>query len=149
MADIRLVMFDMDGTLIKGRGIFVIAEKMGFIDELWKFIKDQHLEYYEKSIEIAKLSKGFKKEEYLKIFQKVPLQDNIHEVLSELKKKDIKTAIVTDSYQILAEDLRKRLGIDFAFANNLITNDDIITGELKIHNKELVEDISGKKIYSI
>jgi phosphoserine phosphatase len=149
MSDVKLVMFDMDGTLIMGRGIFVIAEKKGFIDELWRYIKDPYLEYYEKSIEIAKLSKGFKKNEYLEIFHKVPLQINAIEVLSELKKKNIKTAIATDSYQILAEDLKQRLGIDYAFANNLVTNDDVITGELKIHNKDLTEDICGNKIYSI
>ena len=33
----KLVMFDMDGTLLKGKGIFVIAEKLGFLDELLKF----------------------------------------------------------------------------------------------------------------
>jgi len=149
MADVKLVMFDMDGTLIKGRGIFVIAEKKGFIDELWRYIKDPYLEYYEKSIEIAKLSKGFKKNEYLEIFQKVPLQSNAQEVISELKKRNIKTAIATDSYLMLAEDLKHRLNIDHAFANDLVTNDDVITGELRIHNKDLVEDISGNKIYSI
>jgi len=149
MADVKLVMFDMDGTLIKGRGIFVIAEKKGFIDELWRYIKDPYLEYYEKSIEIAKLSKGFKKNEYLEIFQKVPLQRNAQEVISELKKRNIKTAIATDSYLMLAENLKHRLNIDHAFANDLVTNDDVITGELRIHNKDLVEDISGNKIYSI
>ena len=149
MTDIKLVMFDMDGTLIKGRGIFTIAEKKGFINELWRYIKNPYLEYYEKSIEIAKLSKGFKKKEYLEIFQKVPLQDNVHEVLNKLKKKNIKTAIATDSYQILADDLKQRLEIDYSFANQLITNDDVITGELKIHNQDLIKDISGNKIYSI
>lgn len=149
MTDVKLVMFDMDGTLIKGRGIFEIAEKKGFINELWRYIKDPYLEYYEKSIEIAKLSKGFKKNEYLEIFQKVPLQNNAQQVISELKKRNIKTAIATDSYLILAEDLKHRLNIDYVFANDLVTNDDVITGELRIHNKDLVEDISGNKIYSI
>jgi phosphoserine phosphatase len=149
MAKYKLVMFDMDGTLIKGRGIFVIAEKMGFIDELWRYIKDPYLKYYEKSIEIAKLSKGFRKKDYLDIFQTVPLQDHIQDILKELKKKKIITAIATDSYQLLADDLKQRLGIDYAFANKLITNNDIITGELTIHNKDLTEDICGKKIYSI
>ena len=49
----------MDGTLLEGRGIFVIAEKKGFINELWRFIKDESLEFYERSIEIAKLSRKY------------------------------------------------------------------------------------------
>ncbi len=149
MNKFKLVLFDMDGTLIKGRGIFVIAEKKGFIDDLWKYIKNDSMHYYEKSIEIAKLSKGFKKADFIEIFQTVPLQDHIQYVLKELKKRDIITGIVTDSYQILADDLKQRLGIDYSFANNLITNNDIITGELDIHNKDLTEDICNRKIYSI
>ena len=145
----KLVVFDMDGTLLKQKGIFVIAEKKGFIDELWRLIKDDSKELYIRSIEIAKLSKGFSKKEYLDIFRTVPIQDNAENIIKELKKKGIKTAIATDSYQFLADDLKKRLGIDYAFANKLITNNGIITGELKIHNKELAEDLGSKRVYSI
>ena len=34
----KLVMFDMDGTLLNGKGIFVIAEKLGFYDELLRYL---------------------------------------------------------------------------------------------------------------
>jgi len=149
MTKFRLVLFDMDGTLLKDRGIFVIAEKKGFLDELWRFIKDESMEYYERSIEIAKLSKGFSKTEFLKIFRTVPLQKDAETVIKELKNKNIKTAIATDSYKFLADDLKERLGIDFTFANNLIIDDDIITGELEIYNTELKEDFSSDRIYSI
>jgi len=149
MNKFRLVVFDMDGTLLKDRGIFVIAEKKGFIDDLWRFIKDESKEYYERSIEIAKLSKGFSQKEFLEIFRTLPLQDYAEEVIKELKNRNIKTAIATDSYKFLADDLKERLGIDYTFANNLITNDDIITGELEIDNTELKEDFSSDRIYSI
>ena len=142
-------MFDMDGTLLKDRGIFVIAEKMGFIDELVQLINYDGINFYEKSIEIAKLSKGFTKEEFLEIFRKVPIQDHIEKVIRELKSRDIKTAIATDSYQFLADDLKDRLEIDYAFANNLIMNDNVINGDLEIHNKELAKDFYSGKIYSI
>jgi phosphoserine phosphatase len=149
MTKYKLVVFDMDGTLLKDRGIFVIAEKKGFIDDLWRFIKDESMEYYERSIEIAKLSKGFSQNEFLEIFRKIPLQEDAEEVIKKLKKRNIKTAIATDSYKFLAEDLKQRLGIDYTFANNLIIDNDIITGDLEIFNKELKEDFSSDRIYSI
>jgi len=146
----KLVMFDMDGTLLNGKGIFVIAEKLGFYDELIKFFTNvkvpQH--YYKKSIEIAKLCKGFRKDEFLSIFHNVPLQDNAENIIKNLKKKNIKIAIATDSYVFLAEDLKNRLKIDFAFANNLLTNNGTITGDIQICNKNLISDITGN-IYSI
>ena len=149
MANYKIVLFDMDGTLLKGRGIFVIAEKKGFKDELLRLIKDNSKRFYERSIEIAKLSKGLNKDELLEIFRAIPIQEDVETVIKELKKRDIKTAIVTDSYQFLADDLRERLGIDYAFANNLIIEDNIVTGEIIIHNKDLTEEFNGSKIYSI
>ena len=146
----KLVMFDMDGTLLNGKGIFVIAEKLGFYDELLKFFTNVkvHQHYYKKSIEIAKLCKGFKKDEFINIFHNVPLQDNVENIIKNLKKKNIKIAIATDSYMFLAEDLKNRLKIDFAFANNLLTNNGTITGDIEINNKNLISDITGN-IYSI
>ena len=145
----KLVMFDMDGTLLNGKGIFVIAEKLGFYDELLSYFKNKkEMPFYKKSIEIAKLCKGFRKDEFLSIFHNVPLQDNAENIIKNLKKKNIKIAIATDSYVFLAEDLKNRLKIDFAFANNLITNNGTITGEIQISNKNLISDITGN-IYSI
>lgn len=149
MKKYKLVIFDMDGTLLQGRTIFIFAEKKGFHDELLNLIYNSDKKFYEKSIEIAKLSKGLKYEELLEIFRKIPLQENVETVITELKKRDVKTAIVTDSYQFAADDLKDRLDIDYAFANNLIIENGIVTGEVILHNEDLTEDFNGDKIYSI
>jgi phosphoserine phosphatase len=149
MSKFKLVMFDMDGTLLQGRGIFVIAEKKGFKDELLKKIKDNCIDFYQRSIEIAKLSKGLNKNELIEIFRTIKLHENVENIISTLKKHGIITAIATDSYNVFADDLKERLGIDYTFANNLIMNGDIITGELEIHNKDLTQDFFSGRIYSI
>jgi phosphoserine phosphatase len=48
----------------------------------------------------------------------------------------------------LAEDLKKRLKIDFAFANKIIIDKGIITGEIQINNINLNSDFNGNT-YSI
>ena len=149
MTKYKLALFDMDGTLLKDRGIFVIAEKKGFLEELVRLFKDDSREFYKRSIDIAKLQKGFTKKEYLEIFRTIPTRDHAKNIIKELKNKKIKTAIVTDSYKFLADDLKKRLGIDYAFANDLVTNGDIITGELIMQNKDLKSEFYTGKIYSI
>ena len=148
MSKFKLAIFDMDGTLLKEKGIFVIAEKKGFKDKLINILRNDSIEFYKRSIEVAELLKGQKKNEFLDIFRTIPFQDNIKDILKELRQKQIKIAIATDSYQFFADDLKQRLNIDYAFANYLITNDDIITGELVIHNKNLLKDFNGR-IYSI
>ena len=149
MSKFKLVLFDMDGTLLKDRGIFVIAEKKGFLEELIRDIKDNSMEYYQRSIKIAMLSKGQSKQEFLDIFRTVPFNKNVEFVIKELKKRGIVTAIATDSYQFLADDVKNRLGMDYAFANKLKFDGDVITGELGIYNKSLTKDFNSESIYSI
>mgnify|MGYP006282673883 CR=1 FL=1 len=148
-SDYKLLLFDMDGTLLNGRGIFVIAEKYGFVDELWRLIKDDSMQFYERSIEIAKLSKDYKVDDYLNVFRSVKLQPNLEKIIEKIKEKNIICAIATDSYLLLANDLKERLGFDYAFANNLISNEGVITGELEINNKSLIPDFVSGNIYSI
>jgi len=144
----KLVLFDMDGTLLNGRTIYMFAEKKGFQNELKNILKSDK-KFYEITIEIAKLLKGFKKRELLKIFRKIPLQKDVEIVIKELKKRKIKTSIVTDSYQFVADDLRKRLEIDYAYANKLISVNGRFTGNIILHNHELIKDYLNDEIYSI
>lgn len=148
MTKFKLVLFDMDGTLLKGRTIFVFAEKKGFTEQLLKIVHS-NLKSYEKSIEIVKLLKGMNRKELLDIFRDISFQEHVVTVIEELKKREIKTAIVTNSYQFVADDLRDRLGVDYAFANNLIFDKDVVTGELIINNNDLTERFDGCKIHSI
>jgi phosphoserine phosphatase len=55
MSKYKLAMFDMDGTLLQGRGIFIIAKKKGLIEDLERVIMNKNMEFYKKSIEVAKL----------------------------------------------------------------------------------------------
>ncbi|MCJ2513813.1 MAG: HAD family phosphatase [Candidatus Thermoplasmatota archaeon] len=144
----KLVLFDMDGTLLDGRTIYTLAEKKEFKNELTSILKSGK-KFYEITIEIAKLLKGYKKSELIKIIREIPLQKDVEKLIKELKKRKIKTAIVTDSYQFVADDLRKRLDLDYAYANNLISLNGRFTGQIVIHNNELIKDYINNEIYSI
>jgi len=148
-SEYKLAIFDMDGTILNGRGIFTIAEKFGFDKKLKEYFKRKDIEYYKKSIEIAKLCKGYKKTDFLDVFRTIEYNEYLEKIIDEIKKRGMKTAIATDSYQFLADDIKKRLDFDYAFANDLITNSNYITGELVIHNKNLIPDYISGNIYSI
>jgi phosphoserine phosphatase SerB len=137
----KLVIFDMDGTLLDGRSILNISEKKGFKNKLIEVLKKNCAPYL-KSIEIATFLKGFNREDILNIVRQIPVQKNAQKIMNILSEKGVKTAIATDSYQFIADDLKNRFQIDYAFANNLVINDDIITGKLIINN------ITKKPCYS-
>ena len=148
MEKYKLVLFDMDGTLLKGRTILIFSEKKGFKNDLLKVI-NSNIKPYKKTIKIAKLLEGVDCKELLDIFRKIPLQKDVKKVIKKLNRKNVITAIASDSYQFIADDLRKRLGIDYAFANNLIIENGIITGEIILHNTNLIKGYIDHQVYSI
>jgi phosphoserine phosphatase SerB len=143
----KLILFGMDGTLLNGRTIFVFAEKKGFSDQLSTILQSTK-EPYEKSTEIAKLLKGLSYQELLDIFRKIPLQEHVDIIIPSLRKNKIKIALVTDGYQRFANDLKKRLGVDYAFANILTLNNQIVTGDL-LYQNQILQRSSNGKIYSM
>jgi len=144
----KLIAFDMDDTLLSGRTIYVIADRKGFRDEVDRIIS-MEIPNYKKTIEIAKLLEGMSVEEFLEIFRSIPLNDNVPEVFDEIRKKKIKTAIISNSYDIAAKDLANRLKIDFVIANELVVEDGIITGVVIPHNKNPVDEIGDCRSYSV
>ncbi len=143
----KLILFDMDGTLLNGRSIYFFAEKKGLHDHLSTILNSTE-EPYKKSIQIAQLLKGISHQELLDIFKKIPLQDHVETIMPVIREKQIKTAIVTDGYQLFANNLKKRLGLNYAFANRLIINNKIVTGDIVFQNGALKRSSNGK-IYSI
>lgn len=137
----------MDGTLIKDRSIFVFSEVLDFKEKLLLSLKSNK-QPYEKSIDIAQFLKGIHVKRCLEIFDTIPLQPHVQCIANTLKKKKITTAIATDSYLFLANHLQQRLHFDYAYANNLIINENIISGSIEIHNKNHIRCDTGQ-IYSI
>jgi phosphoserine phosphatase len=143
----KLVLFDMDETLLNGRTIHVIGEKKGFKDAVVR-LEENTIVSYKKNKMIAQLLQNMTKE-LESIFQSIPLHAHVQEVINKLKNKNIKTAIVTNSYQFLADELKKRLRMDYAVGNILVVNKGIITGELIIQNTLHEEVFKGCKIHPI
>jgi phosphoserine phosphatase len=144
----KLVIFDMDGTLLHGRTIFALADAQGFTDQLLKVIKSDW-EPYKKTLEIAKMLKCTTIEKFFKTFRKIPLHENAKEVVHALKSAGCKIAIATDSYHIAALDVKKRLVIDYAFANEIVIKNNHLTGNVELHNTDLFKRHGHCRVHSI
>ena len=127
----RLIVFDMDGTLITDRLIFRLAHRFGFETELEK-IMSAGIPEYEKTKRIAPLLKGITPEELTSTFDQIPLSPGVPETVAELKKQGHILAIISDSYTIATGRLKKRLGFDHAIANKLVVREGKITGEVEM-----------------
>jgi len=127
----RLVVFDMDGTLIAERLIFHLARRFGFEAKLKEIMARRVLEY-EKTRDIASLLKGLSATEIVDTFDRIPLSPGAETTIEALKEDGHVLAIISDSYTIATERLKARLGFDYTIANKLVVKRGKATGEVEM-----------------
>jgi phosphoserine phosphatase len=73
---LRLIAFDMDGTLIADRSIFRLARRFGFGAELKEMMARDILEY-QKTRSITSLLKGTRVKEIIDTLDQIPLSPGV------------------------------------------------------------------------
>ena len=133
--DIQLVIFDMDGVLTD------VYSSWRYVHNFFNTSNDKSVEAYLKG-EIDDMEfirrdatlwrengKAIKKEKLAEILSDVHLIKGAKECIGYLKKKDIKTAIVSAGLDILAERIGKELGIDYVYSNGISADENgFLTG---------------------
>jgi phosphoserine phosphatase len=125
-----------------------LGEKRGCLDQVTRIMQSKK-KPYEITQDLAKLLRCLTPAQILTTVRKIPLHSHAHEVVKQLKERRVKTAVVTDSYLLVAKDLQKRLGIDYAYANKLIIEDGHITGEITLQNPFPEKKYPGCRQHSI
>lgn len=133
--DIRLVVFDVDGTLTKHSSVWWrLHEHFGTTRE-GKLFYDQffagEITYDEWADLDAGLWKGKTLSEVMKVVHSTQLALGAEEVIRILKDHHLKTAILSGGLDIMANDIGQRVGIDYVLTNKLYHKDGILTGEVK------------------
>ncbi|WP_371325639.1 phosphoserine phosphatase SerB [Methanosphaera sp. WGK6] len=148
-----MVVFDLDNVLIDTETIDEIAKIKGIENE----ISDITLQAmqgkipFEESIrQRVKKLEGISTEEIDEALRDIPLNNGAIETASELKKQGYKIAIITGSFDVMAERIKEEIDADYAFCNILEVENGKLTGEvsgpLVTQNKvdvlrQLVDDI--------
>jgi phosphoserine phosphatase SerB len=121
----------MDGTLLDGRVIYIAGQKFGFRSEVEKITKSSVVPYV-RSQRIAKLLRGLTVSEFTAIVRAIPLMKGATQAVKQLKDKNCKVGIISDSYTIATEIVARRLEMDFHVANRLELKNGVFTGLLKM-----------------
>lgn len=127
----KMVVFDMDDTIWKGRFIDECAKAFGFTAKL------EDLRFAEKdSIILTKriglLLKGRTMDELLNVASQIELVGDIKEVIGVLKQKGYIIGIISNSYTLITNYLKQNIGADFTYANQLEFFDGKATGEVNL-----------------
>lgn len=107
----------MDGTLLNGRFIVALAAKTGREKKLTKYLDRFDLTPEYRTRRIASIFAGLPVEIFEQTAREIPLISGAVEAVVGLRKLGYLVGIITDSYHIAAEIVRRRVFADFALAN--------------------------------
>lgn len=127
----KMVVFDMDNTILRGRFIDQMAALFGFTEAL------AQLRMYERdpvilTKRIGLLLKGCTMEDMLGVIRSIPMVQDTIEVVAALRRQGYLVGIISNSYQLVCDFVRKQIGADFALANRLEFFEGKATGEVNI-----------------
>ncbi len=129
----KLIVFDMDSTLVDGETINRIAEETGFGDrvaELTRQAMEGKMEFRQALRERVKLLKGVKFETLEMIADSLELTPGAAELVHALKTMGYKIALISGGFTIFTDKIKQKLGLDYAFGNKLVVRDGVLTGEV-------------------
>ncbi|MCD6013261.1 MAG: glycosyl transferase family 2 [Flavipsychrobacter sp.] len=132
----KIIVFDMDNTLLRGSFIHTAADKFGFKNELQYIIANERIPFM-RTKKIAKLLKGRTYGELINTVEAIPIIADAVHVIKELKLKGYVCGIISDSYYCITNHVKNMLGMDFALSNELEFKKSIATGEVKIPSQFL------------
>ena len=125
----KMILFDMDDTLLKGRFIDKCASSFKFIGQL-EDLRHAESDSIILAKRIALLLKGKTIDELLHVAGAIEIIEDAKEVISVLKQKSFITGIISNSYTLITNYVRQKVGAAFSLANNLEFVEGNATGEV-------------------
>lgn len=124
----RLVLLDMDGTLTRGRYVVQMAEAAGVARELAALLDGSADDAATRSSRIAALFRFVHKQQFERVAHALPLREGVIETVNALRRAGFMVGVVSDSWFIAAEIMRRRVFADFALAHTLQFDGDVCSG---------------------
>jgi len=129
----RLVVMDMDSTLIRIEVIDELARKHGVVDKVADITRRAmagELDFEASLRERVGLLAGMRYDDALALASELPVTDGAPELLQVLRRLGYKTAVISGGFTFAADTLKDQLGLDYAYANELEIEDGVLTGRV-------------------
>ncbi|KAJ1920833.1 Phosphoserine phosphatase [Mycoemilia scoparia] len=123
----RLVVFDMDSTLIQQEVIDEIARCVGVVDKVAEITESAmrgELDFTQSLKARVALLKNAPADTIDKVKESLVFTKGAKNLCLALKRLGFKLAVISGGFQPLAEYVKRELGLDYAFANQLETTPD-------------------------
>jgi len=115
----RLALFDMDGTLLKGRYVTTLARRTNRHAALAAYLDNPQQAPPDRTRRIAGVLAGVPRTVFEDTARTMPLMPGAVETVVGLRKAGYCVGVVTDGFQVAADMVRRRVFADFAIAHVL------------------------------
>ncbi|TFG94693.1 HAD family hydrolase [Candidatus Thorarchaeota archaeon] len=133
--DVRLVVFDVDGTLTRHSSIWWRLHELFGTTKEGRLYFDQYfsgeITYEQWADYDVALWAGEPVSKVMDAVAATKLVPGVRETISTLCEHGIKTAILSGGLDIMADDIAQRAGIEFVLTNKLGHKDGILTGTVE------------------
>jgi phosphoserine phosphatase len=129
----RLVVFDMDSTLIRGEVINVLAQHAGAGEQVAKITASAmngEIDFKESFCRRVALLKGLEEKVLAQVAEGLILTEGAERVIDTLKKLGYKIGIISGGFDYFGDFLQKKLNLDYVFANVLEIENGKVTGKV-------------------
>lgn len=129
----RLVVFDMDSTLIKQEVIDELALEAGVgaqVSEITEQAMRGEIDFDESLEKRVALLKGLSEDALATVADRLELNEGAERLINHLNHLGMKTAILSGGFRYFGERLQQRLKMDYLHANSLEIVDGKLTGKV-------------------
>ncbi len=129
----RLVVFDMDSTLIEAEVIDELAKEAGVGAQVVAITEQAmrgEIDFVESFKRRVGLLAGLDQAVLSQVAGRLKLTEGAEKLIGTLRGMGYKTAILSGGFTYFANDLKRRLGIDYVYANELQIENGKVTGRV-------------------
>ncbi|KON30043.1 hypothetical protein AC477_05280 [miscellaneous Crenarchaeota group-1 archaeon SG8-32-1] len=129
----RLIVFDVDGTLIDAEMIDELAKAAGVgikVSEITSRAMNGEIDFKQALTERVHLLKGLDIKILDSIVENLDVTPGAEELIIALKALGYKIALISGGFIQFVEKIKQKLGIDYVYANKLVIKDGKLTGEV-------------------
>ncbi|HLF23997.1 MAG TPA: phosphoserine phosphatase SerB, partial [Burkholderiales bacterium] len=130
----RMVVFDMDSTIIEGEIINELARAAGVessVSEITERAMRGEMEFRDALKERVRMLKGLPVSDLTRIAESMKLTPGAEELIFALRRMGFKIALISGGFTFFTDKLKRDLGFDYTFANELVIKDGKLTGAVK------------------
>ena len=141
----KLLIADMDSTIIKEETLDEIARSIGIYDKISNITNlamQGKIDFAVALKERVKHLKGINLSKLRYILENnITINDGAETLIKTMKKNECKVALVSGGFSFFANEIGKILGFDYVISNKLQINNNVLTGKLI----DPIIDEEGKK----